>query len=153
MYIFHFIRQKHKTFRHEVWKWNVTDSGTSFTGTLALLNLLLTAQTLNYKNWFKWSARRVWDHVTNGRTSPKINTGSPALCLHQILRGPMNEISNLNVPVSSSLTRMHSKKAFSAFWWVLYCTKIFAPHHSLVTLYKRDTVISQWDLETINWSL
>ena len=26
-----------------------------------------------------------------------------------------NAISNLNVPVSSSMTRMHSKKAFSAF--------------------------------------
>ena len=107
------IWQKHKTFRYEVWKQNVTDtcSETSSTRTLALLNLLLTAQTLNQK-----SMANVSDHFMDRRTSPKINTGFPALCL-----GPTsdlkrtNEISNLHVPVSSSLTRMHSKKAFPAF--------------------------------------
>ena len=80
------IWQKHTTFRYEVWKQNVTDtcSGTSSTRTLALLNLLLTAQMLNHK-----SRVNVSDHFMDRRTSPKINTGFPAFCLHQILRGQM----------------------------------------------------------------
>ena len=136
--IFHCIRQKHKTFtfRHKVWKWNVTDSGACSTGTLALLNLLLTAQTLNYKSWVKWSARWVSDHVTNRRTSPKINTGSPAPCLHQ----RRNEISDL-ITISVHMHHLPWLECIQRrTWveyllskWVLYCTKIFAPHHSLVT--------------------
>ena len=78
-----FIWQKHKTFRNEVRKRNVTDGGASSTRTLALLNLLLTAQTFNHKRRVK----RISDHVTDRRTSPKINSGSLALCPHQILRG------------------------------------------------------------------
>ena len=115
-------------------KRNVTDSGTSSTRTLVLLSFLLTAQTLNHKHRVKWSARRVSDHVTDRRTSPKINTGFPARCLHQILRGQIKFLTYMYLYHLPWLECIERRRFLLIMSTILH--KNICPQHSLVTLKK-----------------